>query len=67
MTEETKSSIVADGFAAVSEACEFLRLSRSTVYALMDAGQLRYARFGRARRIPRKAMVEYAERNLVKT
>ena len=36
---------------SVREACEILRLSRSTLYELMDAGRLGFVRIGRARRL----------------
>jgi excisionase family DNA binding protein len=62
---EGTRSLVGDGFALVNEAAQFLRVSRSKVYMLMDAGELPYARFGRNRRIPRRALMEYAERSLV--
>jgi excisionase family DNA binding protein len=65
-TAESPSQIlVREGFAEVSEAQEYLKLSRSSVYGLMESGQLAYARFGRRRRIPWKALRDYAERNLV--
>jgi excisionase family DNA binding protein len=35
----------------VEAAARCLGLSRSTIYQLMDSGQLAYCRFGRARRI----------------
>jgi excisionase family DNA binding protein len=59
-----KPSLVERGMATVKEAGEFLSLSRATIYLLMDNGKLPYARFGRARRIPRAALTEFAERNL---
>jgi excisionase family DNA binding protein len=70
---EQKSDVLVDepeelvdgGFVSVGEAAEFLRLSRATVYLLMDRGQLRYAKFGKSRRIPRKALMDYAQRCLV--
>ncbi len=49
------------GFARISEAVEFLAVSRATIYKLMDAGQLAYAKFGGARRIPWAKLIEYAE------
>jgi excisionase family DNA binding protein len=53
------------GFVEVVAAAEFLGLSRSKVYQLMDAGQLAYAKFGRARRIPKQALLEYAAKQIV--
>lgn len=61
----TRTDLVGDGLMTVSDAVAFLRLSRSTVYGLMDAGKLTYVRIGRARRIPRRAVVELAAANLV--
>jgi excisionase family DNA binding protein len=49
----------------VPEACQLLRLSRAKVYQLMEAGELTYARFGRSRRIPRRALAEYVARCMV--
>lgn len=59
------SELLAEGFDTVPEAAKYLRLCRATVYVLMDRGELASARFGKARRIPRRALREYAERCLV--
>ena len=47
------------------EAAKFLSLSRAKVYAMMDQGELVFCKFGKSRRIPRRALREYAERCLV--
>ncbi len=60
MAHGPTEALVDDGLVKVSEAVAFLRLSRSTVYALMDAGELAYVRIGRARRIPRRALLHLA-------
>jgi excisionase family DNA binding protein len=66
-TEVTgRESLVRDGFAQVADAQQFLKLSRAKVYLLMDDGSLPYARFGRSRRIPWRALHAYAERCLVR-
>jgi excisionase family DNA binding protein len=57
---ETAVGIADEGFATVDEAMEFLGLCRASVYKHMDAGQLAYAKFGRARRIPKRALREFA-------
>src|SRR6516164_3641094 len=49
--------LVADGLLRVDEAADFLKVSRSKVYQLMDRGELRYAKIGKSRRIPHKAVV----------
>jgi len=48
----------------VKGGAEFLSVSRTTVYGLMETGQLRYVKIGKARRIPRRALVELAAANL---
>jgi excisionase family DNA binding protein len=59
------TGLVDDGFATVARACEFLGLSRATLYKLMDTQGLQYAKFGKSRRLPWRALREYAERCLV--
>jgi excisionase family DNA binding protein len=58
------AEIVADGLLTVRECAEFLHLSRSKIYELMDAGELCFAKLGRSRRIPRRAVIELAAREL---
>jgi excisionase family DNA binding protein len=48
----------------VEAAAHFLSLGRTTVYALMEAGKLRYKRVGRARRIPRAELEHFATSDL---
>jgi excisionase family DNA binding protein len=62
---DESANLVSDGLMTVAEAVAFLRLSRTTLYGLMDTGRLAYVRVGRARRIPRRALVELAATNLV--
>ena len=57
--------LVDEGFARVGEACEFLGLSRATLYLLMDSGELKYAKFGKSRRLPWRGLREFAERSMV--
>lgn len=69
MTTQTgtgrRDEMVRDGFAEVAQAQEYLRLSRSSIYKLMEKGDLLYARFGRTRRIPWRSLREFAARQLV--
>jgi excisionase family DNA binding protein len=59
-------SVTEGGFVGVTEASKFLGLSRATLYKLMNDRDLPFALFGRARRIPRRALVAYAERCMVR-
>ncbi len=52
--------LVSDGLMTIEEAARFLRLSRSTVYSMMDDGGLPFVMLGRSRRIPRRALVKLA-------
>lgn len=56
MDENERTHIIADGMATVEEASRFLSLGRSKLYSLMDAGELTYAKIGKARRIPWQAV-----------
>ena len=61
---DNDAALVEDGLMTVREAAGFLRLSRSTVYVLMDRGELPFVKLGRSRRIPRRAVIELAAREL---
>ena len=55
-------SLVSDGLMRVQAAAQFLGLSRASVYQLMDRGELPWVKLGRARRVPRRAVVDLAAR-----
>ena len=57
--------LVSEGLMTVREAAEFLGLSRSTVYELMESGELPFAKIGKARRIPRRAVTAFAASRMV--
>jgi excisionase family DNA binding protein len=62
---QADEDLVADGLVTVAEAAKFLSLSRATLYQLMDQGQLPYVKIGKSPRVPRKAVIELAAKNLV--
>jgi excisionase family DNA binding protein len=49
----------------VKQAARHLSRSRATIYNLMGAGELRFCKFGRSRRIPREVVLQYAAACLV--
>jgi excisionase family DNA binding protein len=59
--------LVRDGLDRVADVARFLKLSRSTVYHLMDTGVLPSVKIGRSRRIPHRAVLELANRHLVRS
>jgi excisionase family DNA binding protein len=65
MSDDRKDQLVADGLWTVPQASKFLGLSRSKVYAMMEAGQLAFVKLGSSRRIPRKAVIELVRSSLV--
>ncbi len=55
-----------DGLARLSEATEFLGISRASLYVLMDRGVLPFTNVGlRCRRIPWRALESLVEKNLI--
>jgi excisionase family DNA binding protein len=62
--EQMRRKLVGEGLDRVMEAAAFLKMSKSSIYNLMENGQLPFVRIGRARRIPHQALVELAARNL---
>ena len=59
-----RSALVADGLMTIQEAAEFLSVSRSKLYELMDNGELIFVKLGRSRRIPRRALLDLAASGL---
>jgi excisionase family DNA binding protein len=51
----------------IEEAARILSLSRSTIYEMMDSGELPSVRRGAARRIPVAALHEWIARQLQQT
>jgi excisionase family DNA binding protein len=64
-SETADQTLFSDGLMTVGEAADFLRVSRSSIYLLMDQGKLPFAKFGKSRRIPRRALMELVQRSLV--
>jgi excisionase family DNA binding protein len=62
---KSAESVTEQGLSTIRQAEQFLASSRSTIYALMDRGELPYVKIGKSRRIPSKALREFAERCLV--
>jgi len=56
---QNKNELANDGFLTVAAAVNFSALGRSTLYGLMETGVLPYAKIGTARRIPKRALVEF--------
>jgi len=57
--------VVDGGLVTVDQAAEFLSMSRSAVYLLMQRGDLARCKIGKSVRIPRASLVQLAGRSLV--
>jgi len=57
-------TLVGDGLLTTKEAAEFLGISVAGLYAIMARGELPFVKLGRSRRVPRRALIELAARNL---
>ena len=64
MTSRDRADLVADGLVTLQEAAQFLSVSRSKLYELMDNGELTFVKLGRSSRIPRRALIELAASRL---
>jgi excisionase family DNA binding protein len=53
-----RDDMLADGLVTVTEAATFLGVGRTTVYVLMDSGQLHFVKIGKCRRIPKRALAD---------
>ncbi len=58
------NNLIQSGLLTIPEVCKLLRLSRSMVYKMLDAGELASVRFGRSRRIPQAAVEQLLESRL---
>jgi excisionase family DNA binding protein len=63
--KDAREQLVADGLLGIEDARKFLSCSRSTLYGLMDSGKIKFLKVGRNRRIPRRALLEFASAQLV--
>jgi excisionase family DNA binding protein len=61
---QTPTETVADGLLTIVDAARLLAVSRSYLYQVMDRGELPHVKLGRARRIPRRALLEFAASRL---
>lgn len=56
--------LVVDGLLTVKEACDLLRIARSTLYQLINDGLLAVVKIGRSCRLSRRSVIEFAAARL---
>ncbi len=66
ITVTDDQDIMAGGLMTCREACQFLKVSTSTLYELMSVGKLTFVMLPglKSRRIPLQVLVEYAKAGL---
>lgn len=60
MIDPGKMDLTQDGMLGIRDAASFLGLPRSTLYTLMNDGRLAWAKVGRRRLIPKRALIAFA-------
>jgi len=65
MTDTDKKGVLEDGLLRIKEASAFSGWSVAFIYKLMRQDELVYVKVGRSRRIPRRALIELAEKHLL--
>jgi len=66
-TRDDVERLVEDGLDRVRDEAQFLGVSVSQMYVLMNRGELLFVKIGKSRRIPRRALVEFAKMHLIST
>jgi excisionase family DNA binding protein len=56
---EKRRYLASEGAANVAEACQLLGIKRTYLYALMERGDLRFAKIGRRRVVPRAEITRF--------
>lgn len=64
-TSDDAARLVEDGLDRVPDGAKFLGISVAHLYALMERHEIPYVKFGKSRRIPRRALIEFAMKNLI--
>lgn len=59
MTEQLEAAVAR--LHKIDEAAALLGVHRSTLYGLIDSGQLQSVKIGRSRRVPESAIVSYID------
>jgi excisionase family DNA binding protein len=61
----TNEELVREGLVRIDEAMEFLSVSRASLYRLIDEGSLPTVKLACSRRIPRRALIDFAATHVV--
>ena len=64
-TQTDREALVGEGLRRVRDVVQFLGVSRTQVYRMMDRGILPYVKLGKSRRVPWQAVLDLAKENLV--
>jgi excisionase family DNA binding protein len=62
---QAEEQLLECGLDRVADVAKYLKVSTAQVYVLMATGQLPFTKIGRCRRVPHRAVVALAARNMV--
>jgi excisionase family DNA binding protein len=62
---QTEEQLLEGGFDRAADVSKYLNVSIAQVYLMMAKGELPFTKIGRCRRVPHKAVVALAARNMV--
>jgi excisionase family DNA binding protein len=63
MTQSNKETITTEYYLTVSEISQMSRVSKMTIYRLIESGKLPSVRFGSNYRVPKSAVENYIKTN----
>jgi excisionase family DNA binding protein len=63
MTQSNKESLTTEHYLTVLEIAEMSRVSKMTIYRLIESGKLPSVRFGSNYRVPKSAVENYIKTN----
>jgi len=60
-----ETDALSDGLMTIEEACHFARLSRSSIYGLLQRRQIASVKLGKSRRIVKTALIAFLRDHIV--
>lgn len=62
-----EADVLDDGLMTIEEACQFAKVSRSSLYVLMQQGRLASVKLGKTRRIAKAGLIGFLRAHLVQS
>jgi excisionase family DNA binding protein len=62
LKEMERTPLEAGYYLTTDDVCAYLRIRRTKLYELIDVGEIKRVKIGRAARIPAESVIEYKQR-----